>query len=789
MEQQTEMIQNQLMNGTISYEDEKIRTAYALNLCTVSISQIIDYNDIVILEQEYDAILNNLNIEKMPKDEALLKILKQLLDTITFFRIQEGDKKFIDQEYQHKMKNAIWSAIPSIGLFVGGNPVALTMSLAAQVGIGYMNYRKQKAENKLLYEKEEWKLRRSAIEQFNGLRRELFDTAWRLVDAYDIPDAFRLTERQVTQYNEILMDPDDFRRYERLDVIKENFIAYPPFWYFFGNTANMLWKVTEGELSDYYFQAAKMYFEIFIRSFKACDLLRENQVASSCALEYIDLLRIDVSEERQKIDELIRFALDYSGNANDVLQLCAFSYLKIDDAKSAAKLLRRLVNENYNAVVNAQLLSRYYVMANLSGDTSSAAGYQYLEKRMNSLYLYPFPDQKLLEYGNEYVLNDIDETFLENQKEILARKYGIVIDCFFKKYEILFNRCIPVPDDKEYSDNYFDGSTDAYASRKADAVGLRNKKTLYAYREALQEADYPFCYLPVLNDMLNAAFFLNSVQGLEGTLLKEVSNAIIRNHSQLKKIGEKVADESFGIEDYNEILDISFDDYTEAFYKKIIQSSAHYIALKKDIVAMSEAESNLREFCINEGFDAPEVLYESSDDMVDVPNLNKQYLGIELILDGVTTAETDNRYDEIARHIVAFLDKIPKENTSTTFLTKNSPMFDRYFINLTNVPNKHSLQRKTVAVLDDQGDSDNDLLFTTDGLVQIVKGRMKEPVAYDDIKLLENDKGLMISQEYENGNVSMYQLISLIRKLRTNPVIQVHESKNPVDMIFSLFKK
>ena len=206
-------------------------------------------------------------------------------------------------------------------------------------------------------------------------------------------------------------------------------------------------------------------------------------------------------------------------------------------------------------------------------------------------------------------------------------------------------------------------------------------------------------------------------------------------------------------------------------------------------VAMSEAESNLREFCINEGFDAPEVLYESSDDMVDVPNLNKQYLGIELILDGVTTAETDNRYDEIARHIVAFLDKIPKENTSTTFLTKNSPMFDRYFINLTNVPNKHSLQRKTVAVLDDQGDSDNDLLFTTDGLVQIVKGRMKEPVAYDDIKLLENDKGLMISQEYENGNVSMYQLISLIRKLRTNPVIQVHESKNPVDMIFSLFKK
>ena len=39
-----------------------IEAAYALNMCTVSISQIIDYNDVYILEQEYDAILNNTNI-------------------------------------------------------------------------------------------------------------------------------------------------------------------------------------------------------------------------------------------------------------------------------------------------------------------------------------------------------------------------------------------------------------------------------------------------------------------------------------------------------------------------------------------------------------------------------------------------------------------------------------------------------------------------------------------------------------------------------------------------------
>lgn len=110
-----ELTMKEIFDWEIDFNDIKIRTAYALNLCTVSVSQIIDYNDLIVLEQEYETILNNLNIEMMPKDEALLKILKQLLDTITFFRIQEGDKKFIERDYQNRMKNAIWNAIPNVG--------------------------------------------------------------------------------------------------------------------------------------------------------------------------------------------------------------------------------------------------------------------------------------------------------------------------------------------------------------------------------------------------------------------------------------------------------------------------------------------------------------------------------------------------------------------------------------------------------------------------------------------------------------------------------------------------
>ena len=96
--------------------EEKLRAAYALNMCTVSVSQIVDYNDSYILEQEYDAILNNLNLKEMPKDEALLRIITELLNTITFFRIQEIKKQQIEKKYNQRIKNAIWSAVPNVPL-------------------------------------------------------------------------------------------------------------------------------------------------------------------------------------------------------------------------------------------------------------------------------------------------------------------------------------------------------------------------------------------------------------------------------------------------------------------------------------------------------------------------------------------------------------------------------------------------------------------------------------------------------------------------------------------------
>ena len=410
-------------------EEEKLKAAYALNLCTVSVSQIIDYNDIFFLEQEYEAILNNLNLEEMPKDEALLRILKQLLDVITYFRIQEGEKKLLEKEYQQKMKNAIWNAVPNIGMIVaGGNPITMAISLASQVGIGYMNYRREKAKIGLEQERKEWELQRSAMEQFNGLRRELFDTAWRLADRYKFPDSYRLTERQITQYNRILMDSDDMRRYERLYSIRNYFEAYPPYWYYLGSAANAVYQ-NEDRYYGYvitcdYKQYAKDAFRKFIDSTKR-NLLREDQIEASCALELFDLLE---ENEKAEKSQLLERAKRASGNAYDVLELCAISYLKIGETEMAAELFRMLVNEGYNTDVNAQILSKLYVSQVIAEPSEEIRKrYLTLAVRVGSEKLFPMPS----EYLNKY---ELEEVFMYKQQQQLRESYIRALQAFIEKY-------------------------------------------------------------------------------------------------------------------------------------------------------------------------------------------------------------------------------------------------------------------------------------------------------------------------------------------------------------------
>lgn len=406
------------------YSDlDKTKAAYALNLCLVSISQIIDYSDQYILEQEYEGILNNLNLEHMPKDDALLDILRQILDTITFFRIQEGEKQFIDQEYQDRMKAAIWSAVPSCGAILAcPDPKAMLLTLLTQVGSGYMNYRNEKAKAGREKEKAMWELHKAAIEQFNGLRRELFTTAWKLADTYGFKDEMRLTESQITQYNRILQEENLYRRLARLEGIQGKFKAFPPFWYSMGNTALRLFEQSKGKDVEMYNKARKAYAEYFRINNNESTLLRSDPMFSACALEYVSLM--ETSEKGDKI-YYIGKAKEYAGTHFDVLQLCAMAFLDVGEVEEAAEILKELVCEGYNEGVNAQLLSMLYIKEHISNNKDTTMEYQKLQRIV--------PKEKLVEWPKDTDLNEQFANFIDSSRESFLEKYATFYSSYYSQ--------------------------------------------------------------------------------------------------------------------------------------------------------------------------------------------------------------------------------------------------------------------------------------------------------------------------------------------------------------------
>lgn len=778
----------QLLSETHAYEEveateeQKKKAAYALNMCTVSVSQIIDYSDLNVLEQEYEAILNNLNLEQIPKDDALLHILRKLLDTITYFRIEAGEKAMIEKEYQQKMKNAIWSAVPNFGMIVaGGNPITMAVSLASQVGIGYMNYRRNKAEHGFEKERKEWELQKTAIEQFNGLRRELFDTAWRLADTYGFPDGYRLTEKQINQYNKILMDQDEIRKYERLESIKDKFEAYPPFWYFIGNAANYIAGAQDINLSEStrteYRKNALEYFEKF-EKLNELSILREDQLAASCYLEHADLLLLDPNSDNNRVKKLLEKAVHASGNANDVLQLCAITYLRIGAPDEAEKILRILVNEDYNRIINAQILSSIYV------HNENLSDYELLASRVDADYLYPMP-----QVGES--VETLEKEFGSKQKDVLKAKYKAVLREYLDKYSIEWNKLTSVFDiSADYPDSFFLDTDKARSERKIQARRIyadSTKKEYYQRRMA--ESGYELNILGILNEMC-IRIFESSAFGdyaLQQNVEYQIKLKISENRDEMNQLQASMNNGEFPMTGYflsqticlREIVGKAFDFIIDYAIEKVDTSNINDITF---------LEGNLLTFCSTNGLPAPEIAINRGYLATEMTGKKAEPFEAQLFGHQAVIAKKNAEFmAEMVSFVKEKINVIDLENDDIAIYFSDSAEFNGYFFNVA-FQEHPDVRSHALMILHDKTKRKHDLVFTTDGIVSVVKDKVKNITPYDEVKLKGDSlvfyrNELVLTKDYKVTSLDINVLYDLIRQLGSKFVRNFDDTTEYLDGI------
>lgn len=732
-----------ILNNQYS-EEEKLKAVYALNMCTVSVSQIVDYNDLYILEQEYDAILNNLNLQVMPKDEALLRILTELLNTITFFRIQDIKKKQIEKQYQQRMKNAIWSAIPSLSVFISGNPIAMALSLATTVGTGYMNYRNEKVNALSEKEKTEIEMQITAIEQFNSLRRELFTTAWRLADEYGFDDHLRLTEKQISQYNSILQDQDEYRKYARLEAIQDKFEAYPPFWYFYGHTACYIAQMSEDDNTRInYLTKAKKHFEHYEKLNKF-NILREDQMTASFALEYIDLLYLEENPDENKIRKLIGMAIDKAGNNNDILQLCAIACLRINQIDKASTLLKILVNESYNPIINAQLLSGIYV-----GERNRTE-YSILTKRVSYRYLYPMPSE-------EESLEKTKYKFEEQQKAVLKEKFKQSLKKIIDKYSEELNRQVSIFDfNEEYDEGFFANTKKAKRNRLDVARRtFADEEKCKRYLERLAYVNLPLIYTNLFQKMYDNLFRVNCYNdlSLKEEVLGQTINRISEKKERINQLQEKIDMRSFGIREYEQLQKLGIVGFVNNAFEKLYQ----YVICQIDNTQMDDLmrmEGNLTKLCDVMDIEEPEILIDS-DDVMEIDFLQPS-LVFDVSMFG-TKAIVAKKNSEYINAILAFIKNkmrdVTIDETKNEIIYRNQPEFDRYFSN-TIFEEYASLKPNAIMVILDKTKSKFDLIYTTEGIVYVIRNKVRKKAPYENVQYVKGTLDLY-GKKYENKNLNV----------------------------------
>lgn len=763
---------------------EQLKVAYALNMCTVSVSQIVDYNDSYILEQEYDTILNNLNLEQIPKDEALLKILVELLNTITFFKIQEIKKEQIEKKYREQMKNAIWNAIPNLGVIVtSGNPVAIGVSLATQIGAGYMNYRKAKSQNNIAKADSELELQMVAIEQFNALKRELFSTSWQLAERYEFDDRLRITERQIKQYNSILLDSDELRKYARLEAIQDKFQAYPPFWYFYGHTAAYIAGVSEDEKTKAdYLEKAKNHFTHY-EIMNEFNILREDHLTASFALEFIDLLLLDKTPDKERIEKLLNSAIEKSGNEFDLLQLCAITGLRIGNRAITKKILKQLVNEDYNKTVNAQMLSAIYVQE------KNYSEYEVLSKRIESRYLFPMPSM------GENNFKELEEHFEASQRELLKEKFKKTLKAASSFYSQRMNKKISIFDlNDEYEEAFFADDEKGRRLRrsKAEEVLSDEMKQNY-YLSRLNTISLPVIYTNIADDMLqnvlNVSIFKN--EKLRRDAIETTANSLRKHKGEINDCQNKVKMATFSIREYDVLQSINIGVLMRDTMNILYRSACETIdsVSGKELMTL---DGNLFKLCNMLNIPMPEIetgnIGPARENEDDIPHLSVNLFGAEAY---VAKKETDFM-DKMAVDVKKWLSDIRvSDKVKLLYREFSNNAFDNYFNN--SIFDEYpTLYAHSVAVIKHFNDK-YDFIFTTEGIVYLYKGQVKKKIPYEEISL-QNDELNLWETKLKSTDVDLDRLFGVIRSIRGKYIpdkLQNHEyvgSKADVKTLNSWFK-
>ena len=323
---------------------------FAINHINWVVTKIKTYNDPAVLEEEYKGLTADALNLRVIKDPELIDLICRILDVIVEMRIEEKERAFLKDELDQGTADAMADAVSGIRIS-GLNPISMVASAITSVATAALNYRKAKRALQKKFERQNWALDKNRMYYLNDLNKELLRDFWAIVQKYpDLPDQFRVSEKNIQLLVDHLKDEDAGKRHEFLQAFEDQFAGFQPYWY---HRAAAAYEVASNEsLEDWMRKEARQDAHFSLGRFmsiqiKCGNVLRKDPTAAKAALLQAAMLSEDKSTDTKAYQDAINVVVRNSSPDDwQSAYFCALIAIReLNDVDQAEKILAPAISE------------------------------------------------------------------------------------------------------------------------------------------------------------------------------------------------------------------------------------------------------------------------------------------------------------------------------------------------------------------------------------------------------------------------------------------------------------
>lgn len=276
-----DLLQKEKNKQVLSEDDEKIIYAMLMNQIQYSIANITHYKNKVVLEKEFDNVINRIDKSKL-KDPDSVEIFNQILSRISSLKLLENEKEFIIRESEKEKKQAIYKSFNSFGsVFVpGASPQQMIASLAYTGVSAAFNYRNAVNEVENSTSKQLFQISQSTCRGIDNLRIDLFNASTKFINRYEMPKRFEIKEDKMVDLVNLLDGKETNSLINLLETQKEVYALFLPYWYELGSAYQKIGK----------YDKAKEYYKIFESLKKNYSIIDNDPYYTELAKNMIEIL-------------------------------------------------------------------------------------------------------------------------------------------------------------------------------------------------------------------------------------------------------------------------------------------------------------------------------------------------------------------------------------------------------------------------------------------------------------------------------------------------------------------